>query len=512
MADDVAELLKQAIAHHIARQLANAERAYRAILQVQPDHAHVHYLLGHLLYETGRLQESVQHQQRAAQFRPGVFEYRFELAQMYAEARRTDDAITAYQAALALRPDAVEVLQLLGNALQDAGRFDDAVNVYHRAIALRPDIPELHNNLGNALQNLRRFDESIASYSNALEQRRDYPDALNNLGCALKESGRWDEAISRFRGAIELRPEYPEAHWNVATALLTVGDLRAGWRHYEWRSHFATTPPRAFNCPQWRGELLDGRRILLHAEQGFGDTIQFVRFAAEVVRRGGRIVLECQPQLVRLLKGVAEIETVVAQGEPLPPFDVHCPLLSLPLALNVSLQDLPGAVSYLRAGSKGVERWAGRLAGDTRRLKVGIAWAGSSLHVNDRNRSIAADQLEVFGDVPNVAFYSLQTGGAAPPNLRLTNLTADLADFADTAALVANLDMVITVDTAVAHLSAAMGKPTWILLPTPGDFRWLLHREDSPWYPTARLFRQVEPSDWREPIARVREALFAMAQ
>jgi Tfp pilus assembly protein PilF len=474
MVDDVEQLLPEAIAFHSARRLDDAERAYRRILAVQPDHAHVHYLLGHLLNETNRLDESIEHQQRASLLRPGVVEYKIELGRM----------------------------------LGLAGRFDEAVDAYRGAIALRPDLGEPHNNLANALQNLGRYEEAIASYTRALAAQPSYPEALNNLGCALKDTFQWQQAIANFRRAIELRPEYPEAHWNLATALLSVGDLRAGWPHYEWRSHFATAPPRDFACPLWRGEPLGGRRILLHAEQGFGDTIQFVRFARHVAGRGGRIVLECQPQLVRLLKCLSEVETIAAQGEALPAFEVHCPLLSLPLALNIGTDDLLGAVPYLRADCNDVDRWAKRLAGDRARLKVGLAWAGSPVHVNDRNRSIPVEQFNALGGFSNVSFYSLQMGApAAPAGLAFTDLTAEMNDFAETAALIMNLDLVIAVDTAVAHLAGALGKPTWVLLPTPGDFRWLLEREDSPWYPAMRLFRQRAQGDWSDSLERVRVAL-----
>jgi hypothetical protein len=273
------------------------------------------------------------------------------------------------------------------------------------------------------------------------------------------------------------------------------------------------TPRRKFRQPQWDGGDLAGRTIHLHAEQGFGDTIQFIRYVVPVAQRGGRIVVECQPELKRLVQMMPSVSHVVTTGEPLVDFDVHCPLLSLPLAFGTTLESIPSQVPYLQAGAEDVSKWSRRMAGGASPLKVGLAWSGNKLNRNNHNRSLALGALAALAAVQETTFYSLQKGEAAhearnpPAGLDLVDWTDDLHDFADTAGLIANLDLVISVDTAIVHLAGAMGKPVWVLLPFAPDCRWLLEREDSPWYPTMRLFRQTSPGDWASVARRVTEAL-----
>jgi tetratricopeptide (TPR) repeat protein len=512
----VDQTIEAAVAHHRAGRLAEAESLYRDALAQSPQHDRALYLFGHLLYSTGRLDPAIELMRQATVLRPEIVHYHADLGNAFAAAGRTDEAIAMFRAALALKPDHARVWNQLGTSLHDAGRFEEAVGAHRNALTHEPGFVEAQNNLGNALQNLRRWDEAIAMYHTALQARPDYPEACNNLGCALKETDHWDEAIAAFRRAIALQHDYPAAHWNLATALLTVGQLREGWREYEWRSHYSTAPrPRQFAQPRWNGEPLNGQRILLHAEQGFGDTIQFARYAKLVAARGGRVLLECQPALVRLTGRLDHVDRIIAEAEPSPPFDLHCPLLSCPLVFETDLESIPAEVSYLCADPRDAEAWHARLADDSSSIKVGLAWAGSNAHINDRNRSLTPAQLRDLLTVSGFSFYSLQVGprsseAAQLPGVR--DLTADLHDFADTAALIENLDLVITVDTVVAHLAGALGKRTWILLPTPGDFRWLLHREDSPWYPTARLFRQPTPGDWATPLRRLRDELSQLAR
>jgi tetratricopeptide (TPR) repeat protein len=512
---NVEQQIDAAVAHHRAGRLAEAEPLYRDALAHSPQHDRALYLLGHLLYSTNRLEPAIELMRQATSLRPEIVHYHADLGKALAAAGRTDESIAATRAALALKPDHADAWNQLGTSLQTVGRNEEAVDAHRNALTHRPGFPEAQNNLGNALQNLRRWDQAVAMYRAALQARPDYPDAFNNLGCALKETDRWDEAIAAFRRAIELRPDYPAAHWNVGTALLTTGELREGWREYEWRTHYASVPPRQFTQPRWNGEPLNDRRILLHAEQGFGDTIQFSRYAKLVAERGGRVLLECQPALERLLRRLDHVEQVIAAGEPPPPFDLHCPLLSLPMVFDTDLTSIPADVPYLSADPRDAETWHARLAGDSSGMKVGLAWAGSTAHINDRNRSLAPEQLRDLFTLSGISFVSLQVGPRGSEAKRLPgvhDVTADLHDFADTAALIANLDLIITVDTALAHLSGALGKRTWILLPTPGDFRWLLHRDDSPWYPTARLFRQPTPGDWATPLRRLREELSQLAR
>jgi hypothetical protein len=316
--------------------------------------------------------------------------------------------------------------------------------------------------------------------------------------------------VEAFEKAITLRADYALAHWNLGLILLSLGDFQRGWAEYEWRWR---RPEYArhdhFKRPRWDGTQLGRRRILLHTEQGFGDVIQFIRFVPKVVERGGKVILACHSELRRLLSKIEGVQQWIDPGETLPEFDVHCPLMSLPKVFGTTVQTVPGQAPYLAAGAELAERWRERVEGLPGR-KVGLAWAGRPGHGNDRNRSIRLNQLEKLGIVAGVSFVSLQKGEAArqqTPGLTITDWTADLNDFADTAALIANLDLVIAVDTAVAHLAGALGKPVWVLLPFVPDWRWMLDREDSPWYPTMRLFRQPAIGDWETPISRIVEAL-----
>jgi hypothetical protein len=333
-----------------------------------------------------------------------------------------------------------------------------------------------------------------------------------NKGTALRALIRDDEALASFAAAV--RPDCAEAHWNAALIRLRRGDFATGWRDYEWRWRKADWAGRrrSFSAPLWRGdEPIAGKTMLLHAEQGLGDTIQFVRYAPRVAERGTTVVLECAPQLKGLLQGLDGIAHVIATGEALPPFDLHCPLLSLPLAFRTELATVPSAVPYIRPPAEGAAKWRGRLPSNGRPC-VGLCWAGSNAHLNDRNRSIALDRFAKIFTVGGVDFVSLQKDASAADAAILSAHNVALpavqfADFADTAAVVGMLDLVISVDTSVAHLAGAMGKPVALLLPFSPDWRWMLDRADSPWYPTMRLFRQATLGAWDGVIARVCDAL-----
>jgi len=361
-----------------------------------------------------------------------------------------------------------------------------------------------HLNVGIILQELDRWEESAAVLRQALRAKPDSAHAQNSLGNALLQLGQMDEAFDAYRRALALQPDFPEAIWNLSMVLLTTGRLKEGWPYYEARRTARTVARlQSFPQPEWTGEPLPGGTILLHAEQGYGDTLQFVRYAPMVHERSGaRVLLQCPRSLHRLLRGRLAIEHFLGGGDTLPTFDVHCPVLSLPGIFETSLDTIPNQVPYLLPDPADVSAWRERLAREPGRLKVGFSWSGNPDHANDRNRSLP---LAAFGSLArsgDVTFVSLQKGqgaaqaGAPPPGMRLLDWASELNDFADTAALVANLDLVISVDTAVVHLCGATGRPVWVLLPTPADWRWMMHRADSPWYPTARLFRQPTRGDW----------------
>ncbi len=496
-------------------QLDGAIAAYRQAIALKPDVPEAHYNLGVTLQDNGRLDEAIAAYRQAIALNANFTEAQNNLGIALVEAGQFDEAIVACRRAIALNPTLPEAHNNLGIALKRKGQFDEAVAACRRAIALRPNYAAGHGNLGNALRGEGQLDEAITAFRKAITVKPNLLEAHYNLGNALVDKRRPDEALAAFRRAIAINTTSPEAHYNYSLAMLTLGQLQQGWEEYEWRWKCKEFPsrPRDFTQPQWDGCPLEGRAILLHAEQGLGDAIQFIRYLPLVQRRGGKIILECHGKLRRLLQPMAGGCQIVTRGQPLPAFDLHCPLLGLPRVFQTNLASIPKTVPYLQADAEDAERWRQRLANHSPAVNVGLAWAGSPIHQNDRNRSIKLAKLAALGRASGVRFFSLQKGEAAaesktpPAGMELVDWTEELNDFADTAALVANLELVIAVDTAVAHLAGAMGKPVWTLLPIFPDWRWLLEREDSPWYPSMRLFRQSSWGDWDSVVTRVVEAL-----
>jgi hypothetical protein len=375
---------------------------------------------------------------------------------------------------------------------------------------LRPDYPSAKLNMGNVLREQGRFHEAERYYREALDAKPNYPEALNNLGGLLTDLGRVGEAIASLRSAAQIKPDYVDAHVHLAMALLLAGRFREGWPEYEWRWKQPQNRGGVtrFTKPRWEGQDIGQGVLLLHAEQGLGDTLQFCRYAPYLAARH-RVVMEVQPPLVGLLQRLPFVEQVVAQGDLLPPHDLQCPLLSLPRIFGAELQTIP-ARPYLDAEPTRVDVWRKRLE-PLEGLKVGLAWAGSPTLGPDRRRSLPAGRLAALAAIPGVAFVSLQKDQAnrdvVPAELDLHDWTADLTDFHETAALVSALDLVVSVDTAVAHLAGALGRPVWLLNRFDRCWRWLLGRDDSPWYPTLTQVTQSTPGDWDEVLARVRAAL-----
>ena len=518
---------------------ADAIAAYRQAIALQPNYAEAHSNLGIALSDQAHPAEALAAYRQAIALRPDYPEAHYNLGVALYDQGRLEEALAAYRQAIVLRHNYPEVHYNLGITLYDQGQWEEAVAAYRQAVALRHNYPEAHYNLGNALRVNGQLNEALASYRQAIALQPNYPEAHGNLGNVLKDQGQLDQAIATYRRGLAFRPDYAEIHSNLALALLGKGDFLRGWEEYEWRWKLKDTasPERNFTQPQWDGDPLGGRTLLLHTEQGFGDAIQFIRYLPLVAQRGGKITLECQPELQRLFQSMLPDLPVVARGQGLPTFDVHCPLLSLPRLFPTDLGNLPRTVPYLRADPAESALWRERLAslgssirpsGPDRQsgpnhpsgpdLKVGLVWAGRPTHTNDRNRSLKLTSLAPLAEVPGVRFISLQKGAAAaeartlPAEMELIDVAEDLKDFADTAALLANLDLVIAVDSAVVHLAGAMGQPVWTLLPFAPDWRWLLDRSDSPWYPTMRLFRQPSIGDWESVIAEVREQLQRFVQ
>jgi len=524
-----------------------AVACFRRAIALKPNNPEALTNLGSALQSCHQLDEAAASLQRAIRLKPDLPEAHNNLGNIYAELGRPNDAIHCYRKAIALRPNDAGAYNNLGAALKNLGRPEETVRCYRQGIAHNPDLPELHNNLaiallkqgfldqaaassrtalrlrpdfpeghdnlGRALAEQGKLNEAIASFRQAVALRPDYAEAHNNLGTVLKETGALDQAVNSFRTAISHHPNLAHAHHNLAIALLLRGDLAEGWREYEWRWRVdePTDLPRNFVQPQWRGEAASGRTLLIHAEQGFGDTIQFCRYALLAHARGLRVVLEVQPPLVRLLNGLAGVDQIIARGDKLPDFDLHCPMLSLPLAFGTTLESIVGQTPYLSADTAHAAAWHARLStcsGPMRR--IGLAWAGGSATKSDRQRSLSLAQLTPLMNLPGIQWVSLQKDRKeALADAGMLDFMHEMQDFADTAALVTNLDLVICVDTAIAHLAAALGKPVWLLNRFDPDWRWLTGRQDSPWYATLSQYRQPQPGQWAAPIAQIAENLSA---
>ena len=409
-----------------------------------------------------------------------------------------EQAISVFEKALELQPDLISTLSNLGAALQCLGRWDQAIHVLTDAVKSHSDHAQAHYNLAHAQQHQGLFEQAAASYRQALVLNPVYRQALTNLSVVLRELGQVEDAIPVLEQAIALEPDNATSHFNLAFMELQTGQMQRGWAEHEWRFQAGITIMR--NDPQklWQGQDIAGQTLLVWCEQGFGDTLQFVRFLPLLAKRGIRVILEVQPQLHRLLQGIDGADQVFAMGQILPDFDHHIPLMSLPYLLGIGLENVAQHSPYLR-----VDRGATEVKDKPR---IGLVWSGSSTHKNDRNRSMALQDILPLLDLHQVQFVSLQIDADTLP-IGLQPPPIPIADFKDTAQVVAGLDLVITVDTSVAHLAGALAVPVWTMLPFAPDWRWLMGRDDTPWYPSMRLFRQSKPGDWGSVVERVRQAL-----
>ncbi|HYD66946.1 tetratricopeptide repeat protein [Azospirillum sp.] len=499
---------------------AGGIRLIRRSLAVR-DEGQARYNLAVALKQAGRFDEALAETRAAVRLAPGFPQAHYNLGIALAERRQWREAADAYRAAIRLNPGYAAAYINIGNVLVDLWEPERAVAAYRNAIALDPTYPRVYSNMGNALREYDRFAEGFVAVRRALTLDPALAPARHNLGNAYLEQGRHADAATSYRAAIALTPDHAAAHLGLSLTMLHGGDFARGWATYEWRwkTGDAFLPPG----PVWRGEEVAGKTVLLHAEQGFGDTLHFVRYAPMVAARGARVVLEVPGPLRRLLDRTPGLERVIAQGEPRPEYDAHCPLLSLPLAFGTRLETIPAGMPYLHADPAAVERWRARLAEDGA-LRVGLVWAGNprrnaiNAHAIDRRRSMRLEQFAPLAGVPGVRFVSLQKGEETAPQAKtppagmdLVDWMDEVGDFADTAALIANLDLVIGVDTSVIHLAGGLGKPVWMLSRYDACWRWLAEREDSPWYPTMRIFRQPQPGAWAPVVDRLADELRAWA-
>jgi Flp pilus assembly protein TadD len=479
----IAQTFEQALRHHQTGQWSQAEFLYRQILAVQPNHVGALELLGLLAHQTG-------HHSLAVEW----------IGQ-----------------ALALEPNDPDALCNLGEAYRAMGQLDDAAASYRRALVLEANHAEAGDNLGIVLAEQGNFEEAIAAHRRAIELKPDLATAHNNLGSALIEIGHIGEATAAFRQAIALKPDYSDAKFNYALALLLQGDFTQAWPWYEARLDDPSWQMRNLPQPMWNGEPLEGRRILVQAEQGFGDAIQFVRYTRLLAARGAHVILECPYILARLLSRASGVGEIAIAGDTLPAFDLRVSMLSLPMLFQTRPETIPREIPYLFAENGLSELWKIRLGERSGRLRVGLAWAGRSENARLRKRHLDFEMLRPLLEVNGADFFSLQMDGGSngtqrpADSHRLSDLTHQIQDFAGTTALMSHLDLIISVDTAVAHLAGALGRPVWILLPFVPDWRWGLSSGDCAWYPTMRLFRQPARGDWASVLQRAAAELTQLA-
>jgi tetratricopeptide (TPR) repeat protein len=482
------------------------------ILSPQQTVAHEKINAGIAFQNQGSINEAIACFRDAIKLSPELPAAYYILGSLLQRQGQIDEALDLYKKLLVMSPYHADTHNILGSAFQEKGELDDAVACYRNAIQCDKNSYMAYNNLGSALRLQGNIDEAVVSYQKALQIKPDFTGAMNNLGNALRDKGDLGESMSWYRNAIQLTPEFADAHWNLSFALLLAGQFEEGWKEYEWIWKLKK-PQHKLPQPVWDGADSKGKRILLYAEQGFGDVIQFVRYVPMLADRGAEVILGCQKELKFLLQSIPGVSSVVAFGEPMPRFDLQCPLPSLPRFFSTTLDNIPSLVPYLHADIQSISKWRNRLQIDNSSLNIGLVWAGSPGHLNDRNRSCMPDLFLPIARMNGLRLFSLQKeiperwASDSLTELTLIDYTEDIEDFSDTAGIIMNLDLIISVDTAVAHLAGALGKLVWTLLPFAPDWRWMLNRDDSPWYPTMRLFRQPSPGDWASVISKVYDEL-----
>ena len=483
-------LLDKALQLHRSEKFIDAISIYKKLLEKNSKDASVLFLYGTAEYQLGN---------------------------------RLEGIALIYQS-LQIEPNNPDGYNNIGNALKDMNQFEEAINCYDLAIGLRPNYAHALNNKGVALKELSRFDEAINCYRDAIKFKPDYAEPHNNIANIYATQNKTDEALELYDKAISIDPNYAPSYWNKSLLKLLVGDYKEGWNLYEWRWKYgAKNLIRDFKKPLWLGEQsLNGKIIFIYAEQGLGDTIQFCRYIKLLENLGAKVIFEVQKPLVKVLQNLEGVHAITTQETPLPEFDFHCPLLSLPLAFKTLTNNIPNQISYIQADPQKVSAWKEQLGTKTN-IRVGLVWSGGfrpdqpELWEVNKRRNLPVELLKLL-NIPNIDFYSLQKGEPAESEFKkidqtswggplIHNYVDQLNDFSDTAALITNLDLVIAVDTSTAHMAAAMGKEVWLLNRYDTCWRWFIDRNDSPWYPTIQIFRQPTPGDWLSVMNEVRSSL-----
>jgi len=492
--------------------LEGAADAFRRALELKPDFATAFHDYGNVLLKQGKLDEALVCFTRAIGIDPFYTNAHHQRAKVLQRFGRHAEALAAFNEALAIKPDNAEALCRRALVLLAMKRFDEALASAEEAKRIDPSYAEAFNVCGSTLHRIDRFEEALVNFDQALSLAPQRSEVLLNRAAALDEMHRFPEGARDIAAALRSNPSYADAHWNDGLRRLLLGDFAQGWPKTEWRwkspSMMMRNPHAA--SPQWMGEPIEGKTILLYSDQGMGDAIFFARYAPLVAARGARVILQVEPLLVDLLKDVDGVAMCVEKGTSPPPFDLHCSLMSLPLAFGTVADSIPAEMPYL-SPALDHQRWRERFAG-LRAPRVGLVWSGNPNHINDHRRSMAFAQLAPLFDLP-MTFVSLQKGArpadrqALAQHPRVLDLDCEIENFTDTASVLSCLDVVVSVDTSVVHLAGAMGRPVWVMLPYTPDWRWLLERTDSPWYPTMRLFRQDASRDWSRVIGEVKAAL-----
>lgn len=510
-ADNSEALNNRAISYLAEGKTQLAIDSLRRVAELRPESAQAHHHLGEAHERIGNFQAAADSYRRAVALQPDSPELHCHLARVLYQSGALEQAAEMYQRALAIDPKRFEIYNDLGLVLTNLGNFGAAIEAFRRSLRLNPRSAKTIAGLGYLFERKGDLLCAADAYRDAIKLDPKLYAAYTDLGFVLYGLGEVAEASDCFERLRALQPDSAEATANLGLIHLLQGNLSAGWTEYESRWKVGVGDDRVLVQRRWKGEPLAGERILIYAEQGFGDTLQFVRYVPLVAARGGEVVLETQPQLHRLLSRTCGVSQVISRGEALPEFTWQCPLLSLPLVFGTELATIPAEVPYVYPDPAQAEAWRHRLEGNTRR--IGLVWGGNPGMQRNRLRSIPLELLIPLMKMPGTTFYSLQLGPGSeqvkrlPPDVRLIDLAAELKDFADTAAIIANLDLVISIDSSVAHLAGALGQPVWVMLNKGCDWRWFLEREDSPWYPTARLFRQPTVGGWQEVVNRIEQEL-----
>jgi len=543
------QILERALGHHAAGRLPEAEALYYQILQadpnqhdalhllgviahqvgkheiavdligkalaIKPDHAEAHHNLGNALTGLGRNEAAATSYRQATVIKPDYATAHYALGNALRGLGRATAAIDSYTKALAIKPDLAEAYHNLGLTLHDLGKFAEAAASFRAALKIKPDFAEARYNLGNAFKQQGMLEDAVAAYNETLTINPDSVDALYNLGNTLQALGEIDAAIAAYDKALTINPEHVDGRYNLGLAQLLMGDFKNGFENYKlrWQTPQLSRYRRPYRQPLWNGQDLIGQTLFLYPEQGLGDFIQFSRYVSLAAQQATRVIVEVPTALACLYPSLPGADVVIETGQSPGDFDVHFPLLDLPGLFTANPQGIPASQNYLAANADLMEKWRNRLAAH-KGFRVGLIWAGRPGHSNDKNRSIDPALLAPLLEIDGVTLFSLQVerdGEAAKIfGPRVIDLAADLTTFAETAAVMSNLDLIISIDSSPTHLAAALGRPVWTLLPYLPDWRWGLNRDDSPWYPSMRLFRQQKRGDWQAVIKRLGQELKAL--